>query len=78
MAVQPLIDIIGIGSQFDYHPDFTNAMMLMIGSAHPSTANRPQRRHDPYFWNDWVACSREWAYDSTKYATLGEDFREGV
>jgi hypothetical protein len=49
-------------------------MMLMIRSAHPSTANRPQRWHDPYFWNDWVACSREWAYASAKYATWEKIF----
>lgn len=35
--------LIDLGSQFDYHPDFTNATMLVTGPAHPSTADLPQR-----------------------------------
>jgi len=32
-----------IGSQFDYHPAFTNATMIVLDPSHPSTAGLPPR-----------------------------------
>src|SRR4051812_44113786 len=70
-----------LGSQFAYHPEFTNATMLVADPSHPSTAGLPPKwkiqdeiynfNHDPRSLGAVVVLTAdETSYTGTRPSTL--------